>query len=57
MTEVEASGPYWGTMSLGEVVNMHWLAQKLFTLGRVWGHAPPGNLNDFRSSEAHSGAF
>ena len=39
-------------MSLGEVVNMAALHSR-----GVWGHAPPGNFDDFRCSEAYSRAF
>ena len=42
-------------MSLGEVVNM--AALELFTLGGSGGMLPPGNFDDFRCSEVHSGAF
>ena len=43
-------------MSLAEVENM--AALQLFTLGgSAWGHAPPGNFDDFKCSEAHSVAF
>ena len=39
-------------MSFGEVVNMAALYCR-----EVWGHAPPGNFDDFWCSEAHSGAL
>ena len=39
-------------MSLGKVVSMAALHSR-----EVWGHAPPGNFDDFRCSEAHSGAY
>ena len=43
-------------MSLAEAENM--AIQQSFTLeGSAWGHAPPGNFDDYRCSEAHYGAF
>ena len=43
-------------MSLAEIENMAALHAVVHCRG-VWGHAPPGNFDNFRFSEAHAEAY